>query len=96
MKTLEGLDANQRAAALVARTGATRVNWQSAGSHKDESGIWRGGVTLGSYGDAAAREFGVKTTLEGGGGKLVEYIKGRKERLWLLLLCMRRTRSMMY
>ena len=27
MKTLEGLDANQRAAALAARTGATRVNW---------------------------------------------------------------------
>jgi len=59
MKTLEGLDANQRAAALAARTGATRVNCQSAGSHKDESDIWRGGVALGSYGDAAAREFGV-------------------------------------
>ena len=59
-KRLEGLDANQRAAALAARTGATRANWQSAGSHKkDESGIWRGGVALGSYGDAALREFGV-------------------------------------
>ena len=59
MRTLEGLDAKQRAAALEARTGATRVNWQSAGSHKDESDIRRGGVALGSYGDAAAREFGV-------------------------------------
>jgi len=59
MKTLEGLGANQRAAALAARTGATRVNWKSAGSHKDESDIWRGGVALGPYGDAAARKFGV-------------------------------------
>ena len=58
MKALEGLDANQRAAALAARTGATRVNWQPAGSHKDESDIWRGGVALGSYGDAAAKAFG--------------------------------------
>ena len=40
MKTLKRLDANQRAAALAARTGATRANWQSAGSHKDESDIW--------------------------------------------------------
>ena len=35
MKTLTGLDAAQRAEALAARTGATRVNWQSSGSHKD-------------------------------------------------------------
>ena len=35
IKTLEGLGTNQRAAALAARTGATRVNWQSSGSHKD-------------------------------------------------------------
>ena len=56
MKTLTGLDANQRAEALVARTGATRVNWPSAGSHKGECDIWRGGVALGSYGDTAARE----------------------------------------
>ena len=36
MRALEGLDAKQRAAALEARTGATRVNWWSAGSQKDE------------------------------------------------------------
>ena len=67
MKTLKGLAANQRAEALAARTGLTRVNWQSAGSHKDESGIWRGGVALGSYGDAAAREFGVIDDARGWG-----------------------------
>ena len=67
MRTLEGLDAKQRAAALEARTGVTRVNWQSAGSHKDESDIWRGGVALGSYGDAAAREFGVIDDARGWG-----------------------------
>ena len=67
MRTLEGLDAKQRAAALEARTDVTRVNWQSAGSHKDESDIWRGGVALGSYGDAAAREFGVIDDARGWG-----------------------------
>ena len=67
MKTLVGLNASQWAAALAARTGATRVNWQSAGLHKDESDIWRGGVALGSYGDAAAREFGVIDDARGWG-----------------------------
>ena len=67
MRTLEGLDARQRAAALEARTGVTRVHWQSAGSHKDESDIWRGGVALGSYGDAAAREFGAINDARGWG-----------------------------
>ena len=67
MRTLEGLGAKQRAAALEARTGVTRVNWQSAGSHKDESDIWRGGVALGSYGDAAVREFGVIDDARGWG-----------------------------
>ena len=34
------------------------------------------------------RGFGViDDALEGGGGTLAEYTKGRKERLWLLLLC---------
>ena len=67
MRTLEGLDARQRAAALAARTGVTRVHWQSAGSHKYESDIWRGGVALGSYGDAAAREFGAINDARGWG-----------------------------
>ena len=43
------------------------MNWQSAGSHKDESDIWRGGVALGSYGDAAAREFGAIDDARGWG-----------------------------
>ena len=58
-RTLTGLYAAQRAEALAERSGATRANWQSAGSHKDECDIWRGGVALGSYGDEAAREFSV-------------------------------------
>ena len=37
------------------------------GSHKDESDILRGGVALGSYGDAAAREFGVIDDARGWG-----------------------------
>ena len=35
MRTLTGLDTAQRTEALAARSGVTRVNWQSAGSHKD-------------------------------------------------------------
>ena len=78
MKALEGLDANQRAAALAARTGATRVNWQSAGSHKDESDIWWGGVALGSYGDAAVREFGVIDDARGWGGYTGRIYQGKE------------------
>ena len=58
-RTLVGLDGTQRAKLLAARSSATRANWQSAGSHKDEYDIRRGGVALGSYDDAAVREFGV-------------------------------------
>ena len=56
------------------------MNWQSAGSHKDESGIWRGGVALGSYGDAAVGEFGVIVDARGWGrytGRI--YIKGDRD-----------------
>ena len=80
MRTLEGLDSKQRAAALEARTGVTRVNWQSAGSHKDENDIWRGGVALGSYGDAAAREFGVIDDARGWGrynGRIYQWTEGK-------------------
>ena len=59
IRTSTGLGAAKRTEALAARSGATCVDWQSAGSHKDECDIWRGGVALGSYGDAAARAFGV-------------------------------------
>ena len=77
MKTLTGLDAAQRAEALAARTGATRANWQSAGSHKDECAIWRGGVALGSYGDAAARGFGVIDDARGWGGYTGRIYQGK-------------------
>ena len=79
-RTLEGLDAKQRAAALEARTGVTRVNWLSAGSHKDESDIWRGGVALGSYGDTAVHEFGVIDDARGRGrytGRIYQGKEGR-------------------
>ena len=46
MRTLEGLDAKQRAAALAARTGVTRANWQSTGSHKHESDICDVGLVV--------------------------------------------------
>ena len=66
-RTLVGLDRTQRAEALAARSGDTRVNWKSAGSHKGECDIWRGGVALGSYDDAAVREFGVVDDARGRG-----------------------------
>ena len=86
MRTLEGLDAKQRAAALEARTGATRVNWQSAGSHKDESDIWRGGVALGSYGDAAAREFGVIDDARGWGRYTGRIYQGKEGKAMVVVV----------
>ena len=80
MKTLTWLDAAPCAEALAARTGATRVNWQSTGSHKDECDIWRGGVALGSYGDAAARDFGVIDDARGWGrytGRIYQEKEGK-------------------
>ena len=97
MKSLTGLDATQRAGALAARTGATRANWQSAGSHKDECGIWRGGVALGSYGDAAAREFGVIDDARGWGRYTGRIYQGKEDKVMVVVVVyMRRTRSMMY
>ena len=97
-RTLTGLDAAERAEALATRLGATRVNWQSAGSHKGECDIWCGGVALGSYGDAAAREFGVIDDARGWGRYTGQIYQGKGGKVWLLLLllCMRRMRSMMY
>ena len=86
MKALEGLDANQRAAALAARTGATRVNWQSAGSHKDESDIWQGGVALGLYGDAAAREFGVIDDTRGWGRYTGRIYQGKEGKVMIVVV----------
>ena len=57
MQRLEGMTKSERNVSLAARAPrGRRVSWRSAGSHKDEYDIWRGGVALGSYGDAAERE----------------------------------------
>ena len=86
MKTLKGLDANQRAEALAARTGVTRANWQSAGSHKDESDIWRGGVALGSYGDAAARGFGAIDDARGWGRYTGRIYQGKEGKVMVVVV----------
>ena len=86
MKTLEGLDATQRAAALAARTGVTRVHWQSAGSHKDESDIWRGGVAIGSYGDAAMREYSVIDDARGWGRYTGRIYRGKEGKVMVVVV----------
>ena len=53
-----GLRQEQRAVAMAQRRKVGKVQWDSAGSHKDENEIWRGGVTAGSYGEAEARTSG--------------------------------------
>ena len=44
-----------------------KVQWTSAGSHKDENGIWRGGVALGSYGTAVLHQLTVVNDCRGWG-----------------------------
>ena len=51
---LHGLDAQRRVEVRAQHGKATGVSWRSAGSHKDENGISRGGVALGG----ATRELG--------------------------------------
>jgi hypothetical protein len=46
-------------------TKPAKVQWTSAGSHKDENDIWRGGVALGSYGEAVLRLFTVMDDCRG-------------------------------
>ena len=96
-RTLTGLCAAQRAEALAARSGATRANWQS-GSHKDECDIWRGGVALGSYGDAAAREFSVVDDARGWerytGGRIYQGKEGKV--MVVVVLYAPDAQSMMY
>ena len=86
MQSLTGLDATQRAGAIAAHTGATRVNWQSSGSHKDECGIWRDGVALGSYGDAAAREFGVIDDARGWGRYMSRIYQGKEGKVMVVVV----------
>ena len=44
-----GLGEEQRVAIMAQRRKVDKVQWDSAGSHKDENAIWRGGVASGSY-----------------------------------------------
>jgi hypothetical protein len=44
-----------------------KVQWESAGSYKDEDGIWRGGVVMGSYASADARAAGTLQDCRGWG-----------------------------
>ena len=44
-----------------------KVQWTSAGSHKDENDVWRGGVALGSYGAAVLRQYALLEDCRGWG-----------------------------
>ena len=62
---LHGLDAQRCAEARAQHGKAIGVSWRSAGSHKDENDIWRGGVAVGSYGEAVLRESSVISDARG-------------------------------
>ena len=62
------------------------MNWQSAGSHKDESDIWRGVVALGSYGDAAVREFGVIDDARGWGRYTGRIYQGKEGKAMVVVV----------
>ena len=64
-KKLSGLDARKHAEARSQHGKAASVSWRSAGSHKDERSIWRGGVAVGPYGEAALRESSVISDARG-------------------------------
>ena len=67
-KKLSGLDVQQRAEARAQHGKAASVRWRSAGFHKDESSIWRGGVAVGS-----------SATREAGGATVGVCISGQRE-----------------
>ena len=54
-----------------------KVQWTSAGSYKDENDIWRGGVALGSYGEAVLRLFTVIDDCRGWGRYQGRIYQGR-------------------
>ena len=73
--------------ALAARAPrGRRVSWRSAGSHKDEYDIWRGGVALGSYGDAAEREQNVISDGRGWGRYLGRNYRGKGGRVLVVVV----------
>ena len=56
---------------------AAKVQWTSAGSHKDVNDIWRGGVALGSYDTAVLRPFTVMDDCRGWGRYQGRIYQGR-------------------
>ena len=76
----------RRKNAKIRKNFCTCVNWQSAGSHKDECDIWRGGVSLGSYSDAAAREFGVINDARGRGRYTGRIYQGKGGRAMVVVV----------
>ena len=58
-------------------TKPAKVQWTSAGSHKDENDIWRGGVALGTYGEAVLRLFTVLDDCRGWGRYQGRIYQGR-------------------
>ena len=62
-----GLSEEQRAVAMAQRRKVDKVQWDSAGSHRDENEIWRGGAAVGSYGEAEARMAGLISDCRGWG-----------------------------
>ena len=60
---------------------ATLTHWESAGSHVDENDIWRGGVAIGTYGDASLRRAEAVDDCRGWGryqGRVVHGMAGKR------------------
>ena len=92
IEKLSGLDAQQRAEARAQHGKAASVSWRSAGSHKDDSNIWRGGVAVCSYDEAALRESSVISDASGWKRYCGRVCQGNGGRGWLWLWCTSLTR----
>ena len=73
-----GLREEQRAVAMAQRRKVGKAQWDSAGSHRDENEIWRGGIALGSYGEAAAGMSGLISDCPEWGRYTGIYIHGQR------------------
>ena len=80
-----GLSEEQRAAAMARRRKVDKVQWDSAGSHKDENETRRGGVAVGSYGEAEARMAGLISDCRGWGRYTGNIYTGRDDK-WLVVV----------
>ena len=64
---LRGLGKLERKRLQPQQPKPSKVQWDSAGSYKDEDDIWRGGVAMGSYASADARAAGTLQDCRGWG-----------------------------